>query len=202
MQTRSLDSENDQSVDGKPLQSPVHIPLSQTKQVAVISVSEKRTGRDRRGTLRASDFSVSGSSVLAGPRRTRSGTVVQGSTRPRRERSDTIVARPSNSASSNRLPIPSSAGDVTMSDSIGDPGRRGVDVLMATTEEQDDELLLKNNWIDEEWVVAAPPSPVLPRRKRKVFTEWRRRFEQRKASGIWGMEHDPDNGEDDPLLLK
>ncbi|KAG6886117.1 hypothetical protein C0993_002636 [Termitomyces sp. T159_Od127] len=174
-----------------------------TKQVAVIAANEKRTGRDRRGTIRASDLPVAGSSVLEGPRRTRSGTVVQGSTRPRRERSDTIVARPSNSASSNCPPIPSMrVGDVTMSDNTGEPGRQGVDVMMATTEEQDDELLLKNHWIEEDWVVAAPPSPVLPRRKRKAITEWRRRFEQKKASGIWGMEHDPDNGEDDPLLLK
>ncbi|KAG6898302.1 hypothetical protein C0992_011893 [Termitomyces sp. T32_za158] len=200
---QSLDHEIDRLSDGKPLQPPAYLPFSQTKQVVVISGNEKRTGRDRRGTIRASDFPIAGSSILAGPRRTRSGTVVQGSTRPRRERSDTIVAKPYNLASSSCLPAPSMrAGDVTMSDSTGDSGRQGVDVAMATTEEQDDELLLKGNWIDEEWVVAAPPSPVLPRRRRKALTEWRRRFEQKKASGIWGMEHDPDNGEDDPLLLK
>ncbi|KAG6861279.1 hypothetical protein C0995_002087 [Termitomyces sp. Mi166 len=203
MRTRSLDFETDQSSDVQSIQSPAQTSHSQTKHVTVELRNEKRPGRDRRGTIRASDFQVAGSSVLVGPRRTRSGTVVQGS-RPRRERSDTIVARPSITASSKCAPPPSTcAGDVDMFDSSEDAGRQEVvDVLMTTNEEQDDELLLKDNWVDEEWVVAAPPSPVLPRRKRKVITEWRRRFEQKKASGIWGMDHDPDDGEDDPLLLK
>ncbi|KNZ77386.1 hypothetical protein J132_05491 [Termitomyces sp. J132] len=193
----SLDLENDRSFDGQPLQSPAQISPSQTKQPAVESRTEQRTGRDRRGTIRASDCFVVRSPDLPGPRRTRSGTVVQGSTRPRRDRSDTIVARPSNLASS-RYALASCVGDIDTSDISGDAGRR-VDALMVTDEDQDDELLLKNHWIDEEWVVAAPPSPVLPRRKRKILTPWRRRFEEKKALGIWGMEHDHDDGEDDPI---
>ncbi|KAG6820407.1 hypothetical protein H0H93_000914 [Arthromyces matolae] len=186
----SLDIE----VDTRPS---LHLCPSETRDASVEPVN----GRKRRGTIRASDLSASS---LEGPRRTRSGTVVQGSIRPRRERSDTVVARPGADCiygpDSSACPV-----DVEMADGtkcLNAEVLTASAITLGKTEQQDDELLLKGQWIDEEWAVAAPPSPILPRRKEKVITQWRKRFELKKATGIWGSGHDPDDGEDDPLLLK
>ncbi|KAG6907893.1 hypothetical protein DXG01_007000 [Tephrocybe rancida] len=195
--TRSLDLEPDRSSGEQSLQSPARISPSKTKAVHVESVAK----RDRRGTIRASDFPVPGSSVLGGPRRTRSGTVVQGPTRPRRERSDTVVARPPNSVLLGCAATSSGVGDVDMADVTSDAGHKDVGDVSMTVDERDDELLLKDHWVDEDWAVAAPPSPVLPRRKNGI-PEWRKRFELKRASGAWSIGHSVDNGESDLLLLR
>ncbi|KAG6841462.1 hypothetical protein C0991_010887 [Blastosporella zonata] len=198
LRTRSLDLDTDHSSAGRPLQSPAQISPSRMKTVPDETAVVKRAGRDRRGTIRASDFPVSGPSALGGPRRTRSGTVVQGSIRPRRERSDTV--RPSTSVVDCVL-APSLDVDVDMLDVTENLRRQELTDVLMTTDEQEDELLLKDHWVDEDWAVAAPPSPTLPLRKRKGHPEWRKRFELRMASGLWGIGKRDDDGKDDPLNL-
>ncbi|KAG6845019.1 hypothetical protein H0H87_001540 [Tephrocybe sp. NHM501043] len=200
LRTRSLDHQSDLVPVGQSLKSPAKISPFKTKVASNDAIIVKRSGRDRRGTIRASDFAVSGSSALGGPRRTRSGTVVQGPTRTHRERSDTIVARSSNLTEST--PVPSlGASDVDMHDVTDDTNHQELGDAIMGIDENDDELLLKGPWVDEDWVVAAPPSPVLPRRKNKGIPEWWKRFELKNRSGAMGIGHSDGDGEDDPLLL-
>ncbi|KAJ6469334.1 hypothetical protein C8R45DRAFT_1166885 [Mycena sanguinolenta] len=84
----------------------------------------KPKGRDRRGTIRASDFKNS----VAPPRRTRSGTVIGPPTQ------------------SQRAP------------SLNDPEGAGSVGKVDETEEL-------NDWCADGWIVAAPPSPVLTRKR-------------------------------------
>ncbi|KAG6809242.1 hypothetical protein H0H92_001052 [Tricholoma furcatifolium] len=198
LRTRSLDTAELDHVIEERLESPAQISPCNSKLEESLHET-KRTGRDRRGTIRASDLSVGGASALLGPRRTRSGTVIQGPTR--RERSDTIVARPS---VSGLAPTPSTlVVDVDMRDvnnTIVDEKPEDREDVPMLDEEQEDELnLLGDNWVDEKWVPAAPPSPILPRRKRRVNMDWKRRLDLRKTRD---MGHEQDDGEDDPLLLK
>ncbi|KAG5643803.1 hypothetical protein DXG03_009626 [Asterophora parasitica] len=206
--TRSLGLEPDRSQGGQPLQSPAQISPSKSRIPVPSSTSkDKRVGRERRGTIRASDFAAaqaSNTAVAGAPRRTRSGTVVQGPAAPRRERSGTILARPPASTLVSKAAAASVDGDVNMGDA---PQERG-DVLMAGPEdESDDEMqLLSGHWCDGAWAVAEPPSPKVTRRsnaKAKLVASWKKKHAPGRGLGTWGMkEHDEDDGEDDPLLLK
>ncbi|KAF7338815.1 hypothetical protein MSAN_02204200 [Mycena sanguinolenta] len=95
----------------------------------------KPKGRDRRGTIRASDFKTS----IAPARRTRSGTVIGPPTQNQR------VHSPND---------PEGAGSVGEVD-------------------ENEEL---NDWCADDWIVAAPPSPVLtrkrPTKKKAVDTDF------------------------------
>ncbi|GLB43389.1 hypothetical protein LshimejAT787_1302900 [Lyophyllum shimeji] len=210
--TRSLDVEIERSQEDHPLRSPAQISPSQLRHSSTNTAQTKRGGRDRRGTIRASDFAVlqgTTTSVFGGggPRRTRSGTIVQGPSHPRRERSGTILARPPVSLTPSTVPVrPSDDGDVDMLDIREEAGHKEVGDVPMSTDESDDELLLKEAWSEEAWVVASPQSPQLPRRsarKVKGICDWRKRRRLGKGLGSWGMaEHDEDDGTDDPLLLK
>ncbi|KAJ7238415.1 hypothetical protein C8J57DRAFT_1566129 [Mycena rebaudengoi] len=91
-----------------------------------IVTDPKPKGRDRRGTIRASDFTKP---APVAPRRTRSGTVVW-------------PAAPAQRASSLEVPDKCAFGEVI---------------------EEDEEL---NGWCADGWAVAAPPSPVVMRKRR------------------------------------
>ena len=169
---------------------------------------DKHKGRDRRGTIRASDFRgpVSGLLPLAGgARRTRSGTVVQASSRARRERSDTIIARNSS------LPcIVSETEPASQAVAIHQTLHAGSELEVqrdthasAPAEGSDDEL--GGCWVEEDWAVS-PPShvrslTVMPKGPR--FKQWKKGWKPGRVTGTWGTrDHDEDDGEDDPLLLK
>ncbi|KAF8074717.1 hypothetical protein FPV67DRAFT_594039 [Lyophyllum atratum] len=207
--THSLDYEQGRPQEGKPLQSPAQISPSKLKNSTTDAAKVKRGGRERRGTIRASDFPVlQGSSTTllgGGPRRTRSGTIVQGPSHPRRERSNTILARPPAIITSITAVRRLDDGDVDMGHVREEDDQREVDDVLMSGDEIEDELLLKGQWCDEDWAVAEPPSPELPRRstrKGKGVHDWKKRLRLRKGLGSWGREeHDEDVGEDDPLLL-
>ncbi|KAJ7238484.1 hypothetical protein C8J57DRAFT_1727653 [Mycena rebaudengoi] len=93
-----------------------------------IVTDAKPKGRDRRGTIRASDFTKP---APVAPRRTRSGTVVG----------------------------PAAPAQRTSSLNVLDKGAFG-EVI-----EEDEEL---NGWCADGWAVAAPPSPVVMRKRRLV----------------------------------
>ncbi|RDB15803.1 hypothetical protein Hypma_003647 [Hypsizygus marmoreus] len=205
--TRSLDIEPERSqlqeqTQGNALQSPAHISPSKTKHVDTeTTTKEKRGGRDRRGTIRASDFQAQ---VVAGARRTRSGTVVQGPTRPRRERSGTIIAT---SQAQGALVAKTSAARPEEHEDVDMHGPQGhdgyLDDVHMSGEVDEDELNLVGYWHDEDWVVAEPPSPEVPRRKPKRAPGWKKSWGIGRGLGTWGMaEHDEDDGGDDPLLLR
>lgn len=75
----------------------------------------------------------------------------------------------------------------------------------AVAEGGDDELLLGGHWVEEDWAVS-PPSIVrssIVRPKGPKFKQWKKGWKPGRAPGTWGMrDHDEDDGEDDPLLLK
>ncbi|KAF9460553.1 hypothetical protein BDZ94DRAFT_1311436 [Collybia nuda] len=206
--TRSLDL--DQAIVPTS-NSPAYNPPTKTKNA--IDKNNVRNGRDRRGTIRASDFqskrltettSVEGG---GGARRTRSGTIIGPA---RRDRSGTIVAHPP------KLVTPHQNNtDVDMQDISLAPKDALNNATMSEVDELEDEMLLKGHWHDEDWVVAENPSPVVPRRKnaRKRDLSWKKDWERNKnrekrqwklsiSTGNWGVsEHDEDDGEDDPLDL-
>jgi hypothetical protein len=181
--------------------------------------TNKRGTRDRRGTIRASDFPpilAGGGDVGLGDRarRTRSGTVV-GPTWNRRERSGTVVAaaRPTGLSvvsdvetgeADVNMPLerPAHDADVQMSDCGGTGVGRGENSVEA------DPMNIVGPWRDEDWpwAVAEPPSPVCPRQKR---AENRKRrsglglgLKMPKGWELWRMrEHDEEDGQDDPLNL-
>lgn len=117
----------------------------------------------------------------------------------RRERSDTIVARPVFSSA-----LLGTGTSVLQQENVG------VDIVMGEennqdigTIETDDELLLTGPWHDEDWEVAGPSSPQFPRRKgARKAKGWLKGWEAGLVRGRWMTEHDEDDGEDDPLLLK
>ncbi|KAG5654202.1 hypothetical protein H0H81_006235 [Sphagnurus paluster] len=200
--TRSLDLELDRPQNGQPLQSPAHISPLKSKNLA--AEREKHGGRNRRSTLRASDFPAPNctASAVGGPRRTRSGTVVQGPTAPRRERSGTILARPPVLRPINATAAALSKNrDIEIDKTDGHNVTQGTDDVLMSSD--DDELLLKGHWCDEDWLVAAPPSPELRSQSTRKNAARKRRYGLAKGLGTWGMkEHDEDDGMDDPLLLK
>lgn len=202
LRARSLDLEQ----NGIPaLHSPARI--SPTKAKNSNDNTNARGGRDRRGTIRASDFQINATAGEGGARRTRSGTII-GPAGPRRDRSGTIVARPSNLVipPRNDVDVDMQDADVLPQDTVHG------DVLMSEVDEFEDEMLLKSHWHDEDWVVAEPPSPIVPRRKAKK-RDWKKEWEKEKnlerrqqkignSTGSWGLsEHDEDDEEDDPLDL-
>jgi hypothetical protein len=169
------------------------------------TIASKPGTRNRRGTIRASDFPPApagggeGVGLAGGARRTRSGTVV-GPARNRRERSGTVVAaaRPAGLAG-----VPHVVGH---GDSSGmDPGEADVDMPLqqpahdadvqmsdvgrtdpkGSVREEDggvelDPLNIVGSWRDEDWpwAVAEPSSPVRPRRTRA---------ENRKRKSVSGL---------------
>jgi hypothetical protein len=202
---RSLDLEQSEI---PALHSPARI--SPTKAKNTNGNNNVRGGRDRRGTIRASDFQIKHFAELGtggaggAARRTRSGTIV-GPAGPRMERSGTVVGRPI-------VEPPRGDVDVSMDDAASTPDNAAHrDVLMSEVDESEDEMLLQGHWHDEDWVVAEPPSPVVPRNTRKV--DWKKGWEKEKnrerrqwklgnSIGSWGMnEHDEGEDEDDPLNL-
>ena len=160
-------------------------------------------------------------------RRTRSGTVVGPvPTSGRRERSGTVVARPS-----VIKPVPVSAsrvhrsdnangradrnegggiGDVDMQESVADEDIEdhlgGDDVHMLDLEEvevdeDEDPLNLKDCWRDEDWIVAEPPSPVVSRKRTGKRMKGLAVGLGLKSSLCQMTEHDEDDGGDDPLSM-
>lgn len=183
----------------QPLESPAYISPSKAKLLNAnpgpSTDANKRGIRDRRGTIRASDFppAPAGSedvALLGGARRTRSGTVI-GPARNKRERSGTVsaAARPIGLSTVTRAldravggpntegmdidksmqrPDPADA-DVPMSDDNCENEQAGFD---GDREDYDavemDPMNIVNCWRDEDWpwTVAEPPSPVRSRRVR------------------------------------
>jgi hypothetical protein len=229
--SRSLDldppplSPRSNSGDGgihvEPLESPVYISPVKAKHTNTNPETSARVNtRDRRGTIRASDFPP----VVAETRRTRSGTIV-GPTWNRRERSGTVIAsdRPA------CLPaIPQMIGD----SNGGSPGTGGMEVDMQpqrAVDDNDEQMLdcggtraigiggkaedsvveadamnIMGPWRDEDWgwAVAEPPSPVHPRRTRAKRLVAGLGLGLPKGRTLWQMrEHDEDDGKNDPLDL-
>lgn len=217
----------------QPLESPVYISPSKAKHTVANLNSgtnrstNKRETRDRRGTIRASDFppnSSEGVGLAGGARRTRSGTVV-GPALNRRERSGTVVAaaRPLCLAGALHvvghgnggrrdtgevdvdIPLqqPAHDADVEMSDDSGTNLKIGV-------REDDsgidaDPMNIVGPWrdVDWPWVVADPPSPVRPHFMKAENRKLRSRLGlglKMPKGELWQMrEHDGEDGEDDPM---
>jgi hypothetical protein len=116
--------------------------------------------RDRRGTIRASDFTfskdASGNNVVT----TRGGAPLT-----RRTRSGTVIgpSKPSNSTSTKMLApvVPPTAGNPKPADK---PGRNDAALLPPLMDgDSEDELLLKVDWHDDYWVPLAEKTRRLKR---------------------------------------
>lgn len=118
------------------------------------------------------------------------------------------MARPSNLVipPRNDVDVDMQDADVLPQDTVHE------DVLMSEVDEFEDEMLLKSHWHDEDWVVAEPPSPIIPRQKAKM-RDWKKEWEREKnwerrqqklgnSTGSWGLsEHDEDDEGHDLLDL-
>ena len=207
----------------QPLESPAYISPSKGKlsnvQPGANTNTNKRGTRDRRGTIRASDFppvpTGGGNVGPGGTRRTRSGTIV-GPTGNRRERSGTVLAaaRPTGLSAVPHAVAGEMDGDMQPAHDadvqMPDCGRTNLEIGGADREDDTiaaDPMNIVGHWRDEDWpwTVAEPPSPECPRPSRAENRRRRLglgRSKMPKGWELWKMrEHDEDNGYEDPLNL-
>jgi hypothetical protein len=117
--------------------------------------NEKRRTRDRRGTIRASDF-VKGRSISGTDDDARESSNGSRAPTTRRTRSGTIVGPAKSSSSTKVLPSRVVRGKKSTS------GPKSDQLTEMSGEDSDDELLLKGHWRDDQALPIADRSMNVP----------------------------------------